>query len=1817
MFIEQLVIYSPGQEPTRGRFVEHFDTKYLIYRNNTTGQHSFKFQKAKDVIIQEFSLKKEIFNLCKKILNVQDIKIDLLTIPDSAVKARKLEVTPLSEIDTVVADELAAIVDKQEDIKPILIKNMLDRIPEEFNEKGLGEGNISEEQEKQNINEMIRSKVEACEAAKEEKTLLDKILRSNLASFGLEQSNARMSYLTPIEVDLIPGHKVIKCSGYHFTNEEEEFIQRKFISLQKAGIAEPSKNPLWGFPIFVVPKKIKTPSNWEDWSPEQRDKWNEENLLNRYRMVANMVRLNDITIRTSLDLPNLERQMTYLRGTKYYLTLDILSGFDFLATKPEHRKYFTLITRRGAWQLNGAPMGWANTPALFCDRIVNDIIDDENAGTRFFCRPKTGALAWLDDLLLYSDTFEGLMNVLKEMLERAARRNIRFNLRKCEFLEKPIVWCGREIRSGSWNFAEKYYETIMKMPKPEFKHQAAQLIYLLNWLSPNIPKFADLRLPFSDQANLQGKTLKQVEKERIRIDWTDEMEAAYAEIKIVLTQSSKRFLANYDEKAPILLFTDASKYVWSLSVFQDDPDNITNNVQELKPRPLLFLSGKFKVNEARWHISSKELYPVIYSFERIGFILKTHRAGIYLYTDHKALLTVLKSQKNEKRIYWDRLYRWSIKLQEVELTVFHLSSRDNFIADILTRWAHEAYEDEDGKLLDLRRVNLCINIEGEEFRFDHEETTNTLKLNDGDVSLFSGEHWTDVERNMLIKVRATSNPEEHIDAFTAKETEVPEEFQGLRDDLIRQHVSFLSPYFVDDTWKPFTEKELVEAQKALGNNDKYIEKEGIYYMNQKKVIPPSLVTRVIVGLHVSRGHPSEREERLYLKEFYFAGLKNSDVELLLRSFRRRCLHCSRTPRLIRRPFNLTQLATNRRQILHADYLYVNTVGYILVVLDGCTRKTQLTFSENASSEAVVDALLKWRGDFGFNPYFLLVTDNASHFANDLMEKLTRTISFEQSFSIAYAPWTNGAIETTNSIILKHMRSLISQYSLHETQWPSLIPLLNHIINNKPSDRRGGYTSNELFLFYRLETPLYLQDPKHFSLKIEKQLKEPKDPSKLMLEADNIMKILDERCRKAYELTRIARLAENKRKSKNISRVIQFSPGDYVLVSEKGTMAAQEKTRITWHGPYQVTEIVSRDIYKVESLMGKERIVHATRMWFYSTKKPLGNHKLRQVFMHNFDAVEVDRILDVRLRGTQRPRFEAKIRWRGFDKEDDEWLPLKSLYNDLPELVLKYLETANMLEAERRVVYNRILKWEPGPKTKKMRKRIKANAVKMKNDQAVYPKCTLGWYAEEKEVLEALIKKLGCGNYDAYLRSGALPRRNKQQLSTQVQKLLNVQAIGPFHGMNIDPKKVRKFLSEEMGIHKFTRRLPGQFISKQGQKELIAVFRRELHDPDLKNTTIVPYFRRLEDPTHLRIAIDEWEKPECQEFFKSKGILSKQELEDMLAKYEVMANKQLKDIEPELDLIAKLYGEDEILFYSLHALKTLLDDRSMVPKINLEQQKVKPYFATGSLVISFRIHRNMLEVEVLEVTESKKIVLYFLGGNVFKLAGTDHLIHMDPPMANPILCNVFDLTFDSPKKKKNRFHIVLMDPPWGVGTKDPTRGVSLKYPTISLERFNALKFPPDLLFQPSYLLIWVTNHSYFNTITWAQNKGYALVDEIIWIKRHNSGSLAGSLGRYLQHAQETCLIFMSRSKSGYFQDVFQDINQFQGSSPIVTNPQLESFKPLELYTTIEDTWPHMNYLELFGTHRNLRPKWTTVGLTLIPHLSLNYLFYKHEEWDSPL
>eukprot|EP00924_Labyrinthula_sp_SR-Ha-C_P003001 snap_masked-scaffold_58-processed-gene-0.44-mRNA-1 protein AED:0.58 eAED:0.60 QI:0/-1/0/1/-1/1/1/0/71 len=68
-------------------------------------------------------------------------------------------------------------------------------------------------------------------------------------------------------------------------------------------------------------------------------------------------------------------------------------------------------------------MGWSNTPALFFERIITEIIDADGE-ERLFSAKANGVIAWLDDLLFYSQTFDDLLKILGKLLSQASKKKL-------------------------------------------------------------------------------------------------------------------------------------------------------------------------------------------------------------------------------------------------------------------------------------------------------------------------------------------------------------------------------------------------------------------------------------------------------------------------------------------------------------------------------------------------------------------------------------------------------------------------------------------------------------------------------------------------------------------------------------------------------------------------------------------------------------------------------------------------------------------------------------------------------------------------------------------------------------------------------------------------------------------------------------------------------------------------------------------------------------------------------------------------------------------------------------------------------------------------------------------------------------------------------------------------------------------------------------------------------------------------------------------------------------------------------------------------
>eukprot|EP00924_Labyrinthula_sp_SR-Ha-C_P013317 snap_masked-scaffold_45-processed-gene-1.2-mRNA-1 protein AED:1.00 eAED:1.00 QI:0/-1/0/0/-1/1/1/0/142 len=115
-----------------------------------------------------------------------------------------------------------------------------------------------------------------------------------------------------------------------------EILRNKLKSMVDRELIRPTKNPIYGSPAFLVHKPGR-PGEWI--------------------MVVDMKLFNSHTRKTPLIMPNLEQQVSFTKGATVFGSFDILSGFDYLPVAEDSRKYFTIVTYFGCYEMCGSPQG--------------------------------------------------------------------------------------------------------------------------------------------------------------------------------------------------------------------------------------------------------------------------------------------------------------------------------------------------------------------------------------------------------------------------------------------------------------------------------------------------------------------------------------------------------------------------------------------------------------------------------------------------------------------------------------------------------------------------------------------------------------------------------------------------------------------------------------------------------------------------------------------------------------------------------------------------------------------------------------------------------------------------------------------------------------------------------------------------------------------------------------------------------------------------------------------------------------------------------------------------------------------------------------------------------------------------------------------------------------------------------------------------------------------------------------------------------------------------------------------------------------------
>ena len=761
---------------------------------------------------------------------------------------------------------------------------------------------------------------------------LRSIVHRHLDAFGDTLHGCHLSKLTPMDVTLKPDATPCIARARTFGPAAEAYLNEKLRTLEQIGVITPVKDANWSSAVFVVPK---------------------QNKPGEFRMVIDLRPLNSRVLPTALPMPNLESCLRAVTKAKCFGCFDVLSGFDNLPCTEKAAEYFVISTFKGLYKLHCSPQGFCNSAQTFHNRFVDEVLGD---------LWMSNVVQWIDDSLLFGRSETDYLDALERFLVRVKSKDLKLSIKKTVLYTLQAEFCGRTLRVTAGNvqvrFSERFYEAILQMGKPITGTHLAQAIYASNWLAPTIPRLAEHVAPLramlqriqAARGSLKNKAL--VGTKLVDFGWDAQMDDVWDTFLVAIARAAS--LQTYDADLELCLFTDASDAHFASVVTQCSSAELLKPFSEQQHLPLFFLSGSFKGPQLNWHVSSKESWPILWSFQRFDWLFQGHPSDVHVFCDHQNLISIMdpSGKQAENKNTLSRLYRWALRLSEVRYKVYHIPGQFNVFADMLTRWGAR------------------------------------------------------VDPTPLVRVAATTLS---VSLPTTSHPEDESEYLNFIYDRVRP---LLQPDFA---WP--TEASILAAQRqALRKQPKSslglsFDRVWLHSRTKRIWLPKSAVrlrTRVVVIAHTISGHGSVDVTLAKIRRVYHApGIRD-----LVQRFVKLCLHCDSGSRLIRRTYGEIPHGTERCAVLHADYLSMFD-GYLLVIRDDLTSKLDLFYTTSADADTMAMALVSWRARYNLPSNALIVTDQGSHFANGLLSALAREMKFSQHFSVAYSPWANGSAEVTN------------------------------------------------------------------------------------------------------------------------------------------------------------------------------------------------------------------------------------------------------------------------------------------------------------------------------------------------------------------------------------------------------------------------------------------------------------------------------------------------------------------------------------------------------------------------------------------------------------------------------------------------------------------------------------------------------------------------------------------------------------------------------------------------------------------------------------
>ena len=145
--------------------------------------------------------------------------------------------------------------------------------------------------------------------------------------------------------------------------------------------------------------------------------------------------MNAQTEKDAFPLPRIDQVWPILSGAKYFASFHLLMGYHQVEVDPLDRTKTAFLTHRGLYIYIVMPFGLCNAPATF-QRFMECVLGPLIG---------VGVLVYLDDVLIYADSPELLIDTLATVLKLLAKVGLKCKATKCSLFTERVHYLGRVV----------------------------------------------------------------------------------------------------------------------------------------------------------------------------------------------------------------------------------------------------------------------------------------------------------------------------------------------------------------------------------------------------------------------------------------------------------------------------------------------------------------------------------------------------------------------------------------------------------------------------------------------------------------------------------------------------------------------------------------------------------------------------------------------------------------------------------------------------------------------------------------------------------------------------------------------------------------------------------------------------------------------------------------------------------------------------------------------------------------------------------------------------------------------------------------------------------------------------------------------------------------------------------------------------------------------------------------------------------------------------------------------------------------------------